>query len=57
MNFTALNAPWFSVRAVHELRVSRDGSALHFKRKSYSENCTKLWAVLYFMTWEGKLGF
>ena len=45
--------PWFSQRGAHQLVVDREGGALHFKRWSKSEKCPKLWAVLYFITWEG----
>lgn len=45
--------PFFSMKGVHELCISRDGSALVLKRWSRSENCGKLWALLYFITWEG----
>lgn len=44
--------PWFSLRGAHELCISREGSALQLKRWSRSEQCSKLWAALYFMTWE-----
>ncbi|KAK3695214.1 hypothetical protein B0T22DRAFT_508272 [Podospora appendiculata] len=44
--------PWFSMRGAHELCISREGSALQLKRWSRSEQCSKLWAVLYFLTWE-----
>ena len=46
---------WFSLRGAHQLVVDRDGGALHFKRWSKSEKCPKLWAVLYFITWEGMM--
>lgn len=45
--------PWFSLRGAHELCISREGSALQLKRWSRSEHCSKLWAVLFFLTWEG----
>jgi hypothetical protein len=45
--------PVFSLRAAHKLCISREGSALQLKRWSTSEGCSKLWAVLYFITWEG----
>lgn len=47
--------PWFSLRGAHELCISREGSALQLKRWSQSEHCSKLWAVLFFLTWEGEL--
>jgi hypothetical protein len=37
----------------HELCIEREGSALQLKRWSRSEQCSKLWAALYFLTWEG----
>ncbi|EFW98664.1 hypothetical protein CMQ_4516 [Grosmannia clavigera kw1407] len=46
------NTPLMSVRGIHELCISRDGSCLVLKRWSQSEGCSKLWAVLYFITWE-----
>ncbi len=49
--------PWFSLHGAHELCISREGSALQLKRWSRSEQCSKLWAVLYFLTWEGKVDF
>jgi len=45
--------PWFSLRGAHELCINREGSALQLKRWSRSEQCSKLWAVLFFLTWEG----
>jgi hypothetical protein len=39
----------------HELRIEREGSALQLKRWSHSDQCSKLWAVLYFQTWEGNV--
>ena len=44
---------WFSLRGVHELCIGREGSALQLKRWSRSDQCSKLWAALYFLTWEG----
>ncbi|KAK1828195.1 hypothetical protein QBC39DRAFT_393293 [Podospora conica] len=44
--------PWFSLLGAHELCISREGSALQLKRWSRSEQCSKLWAALYFLTWE-----
>jgi len=38
----------------HELCIGREGSALQLKRWSRSEQCSKLWAALYFLTWEGE---
>lgn len=46
---------WFSSHGVHELCIGREGSALQLKRWSRSEQCSKLWAAFYFITWEGKL--
>ncbi|CAK7198384.1 hypothetical protein SEUCBS139899_001045 [Sporothrix eucalyptigena] len=46
------NMPAFSMRGVHEVCIERDGSCLVLKRWSYAERCPKLWAVLYFLTWE-----
>ncbi|KAK3956351.1 hypothetical protein QBC32DRAFT_330990 [Pseudoneurospora amorphoporcata] len=43
---------WFSLYGVHELCIGREGSALQLKRWSRSEQCSKLWAALYFITWE-----
>ncbi|OTA07685.1 hypothetical protein A9Z42_0085890 [Trichoderma parareesei] len=47
-----MGGPWFSVRGVHELCIQRENEAIHFKRWSRSENCSKLWATLRFQTWE-----
>lgn len=44
--------PWFSLRGAHELCIGREGSAVQLKRWSRSERCSKLWAVLFFLTWE-----
>ena len=46
---------WFSSYGIHELCIGREGSALQLKRWSRSEQCSKLWAAFYFITWEGKL--
>ncbi|KAL2122603.1 hypothetical protein VTJ04DRAFT_3058 [Mycothermus thermophilus] len=46
------NTPWYSMFGAHELRIEREGSALQLKRWSHSDQCSKLWAVLYFQTWE-----
>ncbi|KAK0733333.1 hypothetical protein B0T26DRAFT_632503 [Lasiosphaeria miniovina] len=44
--------PWFSMYGVHELCIGREGSTLQLKRWSRSEHTSKLWAALYFLTWE-----
>ncbi|KAK4239435.1 hypothetical protein C8A03DRAFT_14155 [Achaetomium macrosporum] len=46
------DAPWYSMFGAHELCIEREGSALQLKRWSRSEQCSKLWAALYFLTWE-----
>ncbi|KAK4165850.1 hypothetical protein QBC43DRAFT_207813 [Cladorrhinum sp. PSN259] len=46
------DTPWFSLLGAHELCISREGSAVQLKRWSRSEQCSKLWAVLFFLTWE-----
>ncbi|KAL2269899.1 hypothetical protein VTJ83DRAFT_2083 [Remersonia thermophila] len=46
------NTPWYSMFGAHELVIEREGSALQLKRWSKTEQCSKLWAVLYFLTWE-----
>ncbi|KAK0737718.1 hypothetical protein B0T21DRAFT_286197 [Apiosordaria backusii] len=46
------DVPWFSLFGAHELCINREGSALQLKRWSRSEQCSKLWAALYFLTWE-----
>lgn len=48
------DAPWFSLFGAHELCIEREGSALQLKRWSRSADSSKLWAALYFQTWEGK---
>lgn len=50
---TGTNIPAFSMYGVHNLCVERDGSCLVLKRWSYTERCAKMWALLYFLTWEG----
>lgn len=45
--------PFFSIRGVHELVIERDASSLRLMRWSYGEQCAKLWAQLFFQTWEG----
>ncbi|KAH7328890.1 hypothetical protein B0I35DRAFT_404185 [Stachybotrys elegans] len=47
-----MGGPWYSVFGAHELCIDRDGSSLRLKRWSKTENCSKLWAILYFVTWE-----
>jgi hypothetical protein len=49
-----MGTPWFSLRGAHELCVERNGSCLLFWRWSASEQCTKKWASLCFLTWEGE---
>ncbi|KAL2020157.1 hypothetical protein VTK56DRAFT_8681 [Thermocarpiscus australiensis] len=46
------DTPWFSLLGAHELCIEREGSALQLKRWSRSEQSSKLWAALYFLTWE-----
>ena len=48
------NTPWYSMFGAHELCIEREGSALQLKRWSRSEQCSKLWVALYFLTWEGE---
>lgn len=43
---------WYCLKGIHELRVLRDGSSLQLKRWSHRDNHSKLWALLYFLTWE-----
>ncbi|KOS19322.1 hypothetical protein ESCO_000898 [Escovopsis weberi] len=47
-----MGGPWFSSRGAHELCIERDADSLQLKRWSRSEDCSKLWATLRFMTWE-----
>jgi len=67
---SADDSPWVVVRqtfpnqvvytmtkGVHELCIERDGSALILKRWSQASQCAKMWAELYFITWEGKSDF
>lgn len=49
-----MGAPFFSLRGAHELCIERDDSALQLRRWSRSEGRPKLWAILSFITWEGK---
>ncbi|PFH61714.1 hypothetical protein XA68_16514 [Ophiocordyceps unilateralis] len=44
--------PWFAVRGAHELCIDREGSSLQLKRWSRNEARPKIWAGLYFATWE-----
>jgi len=46
-----------AARGAHELVISRDGSALELKRWSSNSQTSKLWAVLYFITWEGQASY
>ena len=47
--------PRFSQRGVHELCIDRAlQSSLRLKRWSRSQNCAIIWAILYFLTWEGE---
>ncbi|GKT89613.1 hypothetical protein Ct61P_07463 [Colletotrichum tofieldiae] len=48
-----LGAPWFSLRGTHELVIQREENCLQLKRWSVSERMPKIWASLYFKTWEG----
>ncbi|KAK1671204.1 hypothetical protein BDP55DRAFT_696994 [Colletotrichum godetiae] len=43
---------WFSLLGTHELYIRREGSALLLDRYSASLMGPKLWASLYFKTWE-----
>lgn len=43
---------WYALRGAHELCIEREGSSLHLRRWSKNENCSKLWATLFFRTWE-----
>ncbi|ERT03477.1 hypothetical protein HMPREF1624_01792 [Sporothrix schenckii ATCC 58251] len=49
---TGTNMSAFSIYGVHELCIERDGSCLVIKRWSHTENTSKLWVLLYFLTWE-----
>lgn len=44
----------FSYRGIHEICVQQVGNSLRLKRWSHSIHGPKLWAVLSFVTWEGK---
>lgn len=48
------NIPAFSIIPVQNLRIRRDGNSLSIWRWSDTQGCKKLWALLYFLTWEGK---
>lgn len=48
-----MGGPWYSRYGAHELVIERDHCSLRFKRWSKTEGCSKLWAILHFMTWEG----
>lgn len=47
-------AQFFSFRGIHEICVHQVGNSLRLKRWSHSIQGPKLWAVLSFVTWEGK---
>lgn len=47
-------ARFFSYRGIHEICVQQVGNSLRLKRWSHSIQGPKLWAVLSFVTWEGK---
>ncbi|KAL0764272.1 hypothetical protein CaCOL14_013325 [Colletotrichum acutatum] len=47
-----LGGQWFSLLGAHELCIRREGSALLLDRYSHSQMGLKLWASLYFKTWE-----
>ncbi|KFA66550.1 hypothetical protein S40285_00703 [Stachybotrys chlorohalonatus IBT 40285] len=47
-----MGGPWYSRYGAHELVIERDHCSLRFKRWSKTEGCSKLWAILHFMTWE-----
>ncbi|OHE92323.1 hypothetical protein CORC01_12385 [Colletotrichum orchidophilum] len=47
-----LGAQWFSLRGTHELVIKREASSLQLDRWSVSQRAPKLWASLYFKTWE-----
>lgn len=44
----------FSYRGIHEICVHQVGNSLRLKRWSHSTQGPKIWAVLSFVTWEGK---
>ncbi|KAF5023336.1 hypothetical protein F66182_4644 [Fusarium sp. NRRL 66182] len=50
-----MGSPWFSLRGAHELCVEREKNTLQFWRWSPSDQCSKPWANLCFMTWEVQL--
>lgn len=50
-------AQLFSYRGIHEICVHQVGNTLRLKRWSHSIQGPKLWAVLSFVTWEGKESF
>ncbi|QPH01111.1 hypothetical protein C2857_005310 [Epichloe festucae Fl1] len=43
---------WFALRGAHELCMERDGSSLQLRRWSGTEHRSKLWAILFFRSWE-----
>jgi hypothetical protein len=47
-----MGGPWYSRHGAHELHIDRESGSLRLKRWSKTEACSKLWAVLYFETWE-----
>lgn len=52
------NEPWVAVMGAHELVIKRDrdnDSALVLNRWSTTNNRSKAWARLLFLTWEGWL--
>jgi hypothetical protein len=49
--------PTFASRGLHELCIKRQGSCLQLRRWSVQKEKAKLWAVLYFKTYESKSPF
>jgi hypothetical protein len=45
---------WFSTKGTNEICIKRKGSAIELKRWSNREGMARMWAKLYFVTWEGK---
>jgi hypothetical protein len=48
-----MGGPWFTLKGAHELVIRRGGSSLQLRRWSIQAQRAKLWAALFFQTWEG----
>ena len=47
-----LGSQWFCTKGTNEICIKRNRSAIELRRWSHHEGTAKLWAKLYFVTWE-----